>query len=279
MKSPKTFRMAAMAALTNAIELRVEAELLAENGHNSRAAALAVIGLEEFAKAVACTLAAIFPEQSSDLWNRLKDHNVKQWIAQTFEGLECELQYWIDGISWGSGVNSSPEPEAVLLETFRTLSKSRWGSIVPTKTSANAAAKKDQKFLNDPRMHARPTEIMATQFLKNAAFYVDVEEGEVLLPTRVDRYANYEIRGLACSLEHRPLLKQILSDDHKWEAFAGAVRRTPGGGLSIEEEALTPKKRAIKELQRLPETATWDQIKKKIERAVQSAAEERRMTS
>lgn len=80
--------MVAAAALTNANELSAEAKLLAENGHNSRAAALAVIGLEEFAKAVACTVAAIFPEQSNDLWSRLSDHNVKQWIAEIFEGVE-----------------------------------------------------------------------------------------------------------------------------------------------------------------------------------------------
>ena len=88
MTPAKTFRMVAAAALTNANELSAEAKLLAENGHNSRAAALAVIGLEEFAKAVACTVAAIFPEQSNDLWSRLSDHNVKQWIAEIFEGVE-----------------------------------------------------------------------------------------------------------------------------------------------------------------------------------------------
>ena len=260
MTSPKTFRMTAVAALTNASELCAEAELLGENGHNSRAAALAVIGLEEFSKTVACTLAGIFPEQSDAVWNRLNDHNVKQWIYQTFAGLEDQI--------CESDVYSSLEPKAVLLETFRALSKSEWGNVVPTKKSANAAAKNDQESLNDPRMHARPTEIMTAPFIKNAALYVDVEKGELLLPSRIDRrHANYEIRGLAWSLEHSPLLRQILSDDHQWEAFAGAVRGTPGAGLSIEEEVLTPKKSAMKELRRLPETATWDQIKKEMERA------------
>jgi hypothetical protein len=40
-----------------------------------------------------------------------------------------------------------------------------------------------------------------------------------------------------------------------------------------------PKKTAIKMLQRLPETATWDQIKKEIEKGVQDATDERKMTS
>lgn len=275
MISAKTFRRAAAAALTNANELCAEAKLLAENEHSSRAAALAVIGLEEFAKAVACTVAAIFPEQSSDLWNRLNAHNVKQWIYQTFEGIEDQINV----VSDESGVHSSLEPEAVLLETFRTLSKSEWGSVIPTKKSANAAARKAQDSLNDPRMHARLPEIMTTPFIKNVAFYVDVEKGEILQPSRVDRYANYEIHGLTWSLEHSSPLKQILSDDHKWVAFAEAVRRTPGAGLSIEAEVLTPQKTAIKQLRRLPETATWDQIEKEIERGAQEATEERKLTS
>ncbi len=279
MTAAKTFRLAAVAALTNANQLCAEARLLAENEHNSRAAALAVIGLEEFAKAVACTVAAIFPEKSSDLGNRLNAHNVKQWIYQTFEGIQIQVQDWLNVVPYESGAGSPIEPETILLETFRTLSKSRWGSVVPTKNSADSAAKQDQKYLNDPRMHARPTEIMTTPFIKNVAFYVDVKKGEVLLPNRVDRYANYEIHGLTWSLEHSSPLKQILSDDHKWEAFADAVRRTPGAGLSIEAEVLTPKKTAIKQLRRLPETATWDQIKKEIERGAQEATEERKLTS
>src|SRR5688572_11568284 len=133
MTSANTFRKAAAEALTNANELCAEAELLAKNGHNSRAAALAAIGLEEFAKAVACTVAAIFPEQSNDLWNRLNDHNVKQWIIQTFDGVESEVEDGIDGISWGSGVHCAPEADAILLEIFRTLSKNNWGSFIPTK--------------------------------------------------------------------------------------------------------------------------------------------------
>ena len=94
MISAKTFRMAAVAALTNANELCAEAKLLAENEHNSRAAALAVIGLEEFAKAVAYALAAIYPEQSSEIRQRLLNHDVKHWIADTFEGAQIVTEEW-----------------------------------------------------------------------------------------------------------------------------------------------------------------------------------------
>jgi hypothetical protein len=37
---------------------------------------------------------------------------------------------------------------------------------------------------------------ITTPFIKNAAFYVDVKKGNIPVPTRVNRYANYEIQGL-----------------------------------------------------------------------------------
>jgi hypothetical protein len=49
----------------------------------SRAAALAVIGLEEFAKAVAYAVVAIFPEKSQGIRTRLLKHEIKHWIADT----------------------------------------------------------------------------------------------------------------------------------------------------------------------------------------------------
>ena len=271
MTSPKTFRMTAVAALTNASELCAEAELLGENGHNSRAAALAVIGLEEFAKAVACTLAGIFPEQSDALWNRLNDHNVKQWIVQTFDGVECEVQVGIDGIRWESEGYSPLAAEAVLLEIFRTLSKSTWGSFIPTRKAAKFAAKNDQEWLNDPQIHALPTDYITTAFIKNAALYVDLsEESAVLVPSRVDRYTKAEIGGLAWSLRRNDTLIDILSNEEKWEWFAKHILQTSGAHLSIEKDVLTPKKVALRIIGELPKDATWDQIQRKIEIAAKT---------
>ena len=157
------------------------------------------------------------------------------------------------------------------MEIFRTLSKSEWGSVIPTKKSAKSAIKKDQKFLNDPRMHARPTELVTTPYIKNAAFYVDVEKENILVPSRVDRYANDEIQGLTWSLEHTSSLMQILSDEKKWMLFADSVRQTPGAHLSIEKDVLTPKKKALRIIDKLPDTATWDHIQKKIKAAAKAA--------
>lgn len=253
--------MAAAAALMNANELCAEAELLAENGHKSRAAALAVIGLEEFAKSVAYTAAAIFPEQSSGLQDRLNDHNVKHWIAAAFDGPQI--------------VTSDKES---LRNTFRELLKSKWGSFVLTRVSAKEATKKSQEFLNDPQLHVLTSELITTPLIKNAALYVDIEEGKVLSPSRIDRYANYEIQGLIWCLDHTRLLLEILPDDKQWEWFAKPIRQTSGAGLSIEKGMQTPKKTAIKTLKRLSVSATWDQIKKEIEKGAQDATEERERT-
>ena len=98
------------------------------------------------------------------------------------------------------------------------------------------------------------------------------------MPSRVDRYAVPEIIGLRDYLGRtRPLL-EILSDEKKWKPFAESVRQTPGAHLSIGKDVLTPQKRALRIIKKLPETATWDQIQKKIEAAVKADDEHREIS-
>lgn len=159
------------------------------------------------------------------------------------------------------------------------LSKSEWGSFVPTSASAAAEATDLQKVdqvIGKVKVQKRAS--ITTPFIKNAACYVDVKKGDVLLPSRVDRYANYEIQGLTWSLEHTRPLMQILSDEKKWKPFAESVRQTPGAHLSIGKDVLTPQKRALRIIKKLPETATWDQIQKKIEAAVKADDEHREIS-
>ena len=162
--------MAAAAALTNANELCAEAKLLAENEHKPRAAALAVIGLEEFAKAVAYTLAAIFPEQSVDIRQRLLKHDVKHWIADTFEGAQIEIEEWPRVVFQDTG--SWPPSEEVLLHVFIRLSKSEWGSFVPTADSAKAAAESTdlQKAMDKEigKVKIQKEASLTTPFIKDA---------------------------------------------------------------------------------------------------------------
>jgi AbiV family abortive infection protein len=214
MPSSKTFREAAVAALANAHELCAEAKLLAENNHTSRAAALAVIGVEEFAKSVAYTLAAIFPEQSDGIRGRLILHDVKHWVANVFEGAQIVTDEWPLIVFQETGMWLSSQQ--VLTDIFVELSRNGLSGVVPNDEQAKEHNKKS-KFENDRHI--------ATPFIKNAAFYVDISPtGEVLSPGRVERFANAEIGGLEWYLDHSSTLREVLSDDPVWERFSDEVR-------------------------------------------------------
>jgi hypothetical protein len=78
------------------------------------------------------------------------------------------------------------------------LSKSEWGSFVPTSALAAAEATDLQKVMDRVigKVKVQKRASITTPFIKNAAFYVDVKKGNIPVPTRVNRYANYEIQGL-----------------------------------------------------------------------------------
>jgi hypothetical protein len=207
--------MAAAAAFANAKELCAEAKLLVENDHRSRATALAVIGLEEFAKGVAYAVAAVFPEQDNGIRKLLRQHEVKHWIADTFEGAQIVVtDEWPLVVFQETG--SWPPAEEVLRNIFVELSKRGLGDLIPSQADAEKYRKK---------MKLENKEHIWTQDIKNAALYVDISgNGEVLLPDRVERYTNSEINGLARYLGDIRLLVDILSDDKKWTRFAEDVR-------------------------------------------------------
>lgn len=214
MPSSKTFREAAVAALTNAHELYAEAKLLAENDHTSRAAALAVVGLEEFAKSVVYTLAAIFPEQSDGIRKRLIRHDVKHWMANVFEGAQIVTDEGPLIVFQETGI--WPSSQQVLTDIFVELSENGLSGVVPNDKQAKEH-RENSKFEND--------QYIATPFIKDAAFYVDISPtGDVLSPGRVERFANAEIGGLEWYLDHSSILREVLSDDPVWERFSYGVR-------------------------------------------------------
>ncbi len=214
MPSPKIFREAAVAALANAHELYAEAKLLAEKDHSSRAAALAVIGVEEFAKSVVYTLAAIFPEQSDGIRNRLIRHDVKHWVADVFEGAKIVTDEWPLIVFQETGI--WPSSQQVLADIFVELSRNGLSKVVPNDQQAEKH-RKESKFKNDQNI--------ATPFIKNAAFYVDISlTGEVLSPGRVDKFTNAEIEDLEWYLDHSSALREVLSDDPVWGRFSDGVR-------------------------------------------------------
>ena len=214
MPSSKIFRAAAVAALANAHELYAEAKLLAEEDHSSRAAALAVIGVEEFAKSGVYTLAAIFPEQSDGIRNRLIRHDVKHWVANVFEGAQIVTDDWPLIIFQETGI--WPSSQQVLTDIFVELSRNGLSGVVPNDQQAKEHSKKS-KFETD--------QYIATPFIKNAAFYVDISPtGEVLSPGRVEKFTTAEIGGLEWYLDHSSILREVLSDDPVWERFSDEVR-------------------------------------------------------
>jgi len=213
MSSSKTFREAAVAALANAHELCEEAKLLAENDYTSRAAALAVIGVEEFAKSVVYTLAAIFPEQSQGIKSWLRQHDIKHWVANTFEGAQIVTDEWPLIVFQETGMR--PSSREVLTELFVELARNGLSGVVPNIQQAREHREKS-KFDND--------QYISTPYVKDAAFYVDISStGQVLSPSRVDRFANSEIAGLEWYLDHSCSLREVLSDDERWEQFSEGV--------------------------------------------------------
>jgi len=191
----------------------MEAKLLADHGHMSRAAALAVIGLEEFAKAVAYAVAAIFPEKSQGIRDRLIKHDVKHWVANVFEGAQIVTDDWPLIAFQESGY--WPSAKEVLSEIFVALVRSGLDGLIPNRQKAKA---------HRQMMKSENRQFIPTPYVKDAAFCVDIENGEVLSPSRVNRFAASEIAGLSWYLKYaRPLL-DLLSDDGRWKNFTEEIR-------------------------------------------------------
>ena len=89
MQSEASLRAAAVACFVNAQELYGEAKLLYEQAQSPRSVVLALIGAEEFAKAVVFTVAALLPAQRALLRPKLDGHALKHHICVIAEGVVC----------------------------------------------------------------------------------------------------------------------------------------------------------------------------------------------
>ena len=214
MFSPDTYRKVARAALANAQSLYEESKLLYESGRLARSAVLAVIGVEEHAKTAAYTLAAIFPDQADVLKKSLVDHNVKQVIANSFEGAqivanESPLICYQETGTW-------PLPEEQLLGLFVQLARIGLKEIAPLPKAAKKYNQKAQEECEG---------FLTTPYIKNAGLYVDISANEEILePTRVEKHAKSELLGLEWCIEQSEPLEHILSDDNAWKQFSDSVR-------------------------------------------------------
>jgi|CXWL01.1.fsa_nt_gi AbiV family abortive infection protein len=215
MPSANTFREAALAALRNAQLLCDEAKLLAQADHVARAAALAVIGVEECAKTFGYTIAAIFPDESERGLERLNRHDVKQLILAEFEGIEIVTSEGAQILSQQTGFAVSWEERLTdIFSDFAAIFVS--DKFIPSVRQA-------QK--HHEMMKPKKEEALSTSYIKNAALYVGISPaGEILVPERVSKYVHREIGGLEWNLDKLCVLKEILPEDKRWDRFCARVR-------------------------------------------------------
>ncbi len=215
----ETLRGAAVACLENARSLYDAAKLLVEHGHDALAVGVSIIGLEEFSKAVAFTVAALVSEEADQVRWPLKSHEVKHLVASVAEGAQIvngegflvayeEAGYW-------------PSAEQRLAVMFRTLAEKGLRGLVTSPQEAREHFDRLQKEF--------PSTPVGSE-LKNAAFYVDVtDSGEILIPDRVADQATSEILGLEWFFAQFHGLREILINDAAWGRFVRAVH--PGQGM------------------------------------------------
>jgi AbiV family abortive infection protein len=225
MQSEDVLRTAAVACFTNAQELHEEAKLLFVQVQSPRSVALALIGHEEFAKAVVFTIAALVPEQRHCLSSKLSVHELKHQI--------CDLANYVQikhTKRWGSKAE-----EGTISDWFSDLATIGLDRLL----NADAARKYYEELRQEHKEESRgwrhlqadPEQDIYLSLrepdLKNAALYVDLDaSGKVLSPSnRVEEGAT---RGYILSLEHflhvYAALPTIVGNDQRWRDFAEGIR-------------------------------------------------------
>jgi AbiV family abortive infection protein len=213
MLDEQTLRKAALECFINAQSLHKEARLLADHGFRPRGAALAIIGLEEFAKAITYTLAALLPAKRDSLIKELNNHAVKHLISASAEAAEIETEDYRLVLSEDSGFPLSAEERLQIL--FRWLLQHDVSSIAVDRKGA-------RDFFESLRTQG--SHFLPEPHLKNAALYVDIgPEGEVLTPNRAEDQAESEILGLEWFLDIYQALPKVLEDDGAWGSFADRI--------------------------------------------------------
>jgi AbiV len=231
MLSEDTLRARAVACFINAQELYEEAKLLFEQARSPRSAALALVGAEEFAKAVVFTVAALLPEQRYRLPSRLDGHELKHRICSLADVAQImSSEWWAVANDYGGTI-----PTSRLGDLFGFLAE--WGLDSFLDTNSARQYYKTLRVEHEEE-HRRSRHLQADTErdihlflrepdLKNAALYVDLDtSGKVMSPTnRVEeRDARVSIAGLEYFLEEYAALPTVVGDDQHWRDFAKHVR-------------------------------------------------------
>ena len=219
-QSVAVMRELAAACFANAQSHYEAASLLAENDYTATAVALAVLGVEEFAKAVLYTAAALFPSERDVLGEEARYHGVKHLIAIAAHGAQCDNEE-----SWAVGADyqgSWPSPTARLEEMFVSLLRDGLRALLSSKDEAS-------KYFE--QLRSEFPDCPVTPDKKNDALYVDLSPaGEVWIPAKVASEAQVEILGLKWYLDEFRALPEVLEEDEIWKRFAqsvGEVRTRP----------------------------------------------------
>jgi AbiV family abortive infection protein len=212
-----TYRKVAFECFSNAKSLHDEACLLADEGHRPRAAALAILGLEEFSKAIAYSLAALLPGKEHILADRdqLRKHEVKHLVTAAAEAAEIETHEYRLVVSQEAGFPLTERERLGIL--FDWLVKHDVACVVADSEGAKRFFRELRKDLTD---------FLPEPDVKNAALYVDIGPGgEVLTPSRIEERAASAILGLEWFLDVYAALPDVLEDNAAWGDFVRRVHK------------------------------------------------------
>jgi AbiV family abortive infection protein len=220
----RQLREVALACFTNAQEFHEEARLLLQH-HHVRSIALAILGGEEFAKAIVFTVAAFYPDEHVLLsralfWERGRNpdlfrHEVKHLVTDIIEGVLIQTDDIIDGVEWDSSFSTDAYQRFHM--RLSQLVMDGLKALLPHPSKA----KEQAKALNEIKYGAAPST------LKNLAFYVEIDrQGNIVAPSQLEReQAASEIYGLEYFLDTFSLLPELLQNDERWQPLAHSIRQ------------------------------------------------------
>lgn len=226
MLSEAVLRQTALACHENAESLHEEAKLLAEHGYAARSVGLAIIGLEEFAKGIVYTLAALHPHERGVLIAKLpalRNHPLKHLIMAATELAQVVSSDYVKVLEQESGHRLSSDEYLGIL--FKELSKYGLRGLIGTVSDAWKHYEALVKQSKETAARFPGPRVLPDVERKDAALYVDLTPDGVLhIPDRVEEYADREILGLEWFFSQYGVLPQILKDDARWEMFAARLR-------------------------------------------------------
>jgi hypothetical protein len=210
-------RQVAVACFVNAQGLYEDACLLGKHARYPRVLVLAVIGAEEFVKAVAYTIAALNPSERARLSTfrkALRYHDCKHLADALIEGVFIESK---EGVDCEADLAGFPvTPGSYVRETLCALVRSGLHGLLRSEKEAQDHA----QALNDIIPDSAPS------LTKNRGLYVELNGEGLSTPSQLgEQEARSAVLALEWSLEAFHDLPSLLEDDRQWVPFAKTIRQ------------------------------------------------------